>query len=188
MVKDALGLFLGSGQCPDRHDSHTRGYVHLGLEGFFDQLAGLFKVYAAFCLGSDQDHVLIDLIVVCDIDVVLAGYAVNLAEQFLYLTREHIYAVYFEHIVASAADDIQARMLGSAGAFTRDDAGEVVGTEADERSAFLDQGGDNDLTLFTVFYRFTGNRIDDLDVQIIIPVMHTGLFVLYLQLMPMPGP
>ena len=44
---------------------------------------------------------------------------------------------------------------------------------ADKRCSFFDQGGNDDFSEFSVRKYFTGYRVDDLNVNIIIPVVHT---------------
>ena len=52
---------------------------------------------------------------------VLTWNSIHECKQLLNLTWEHIYAVYLEHIVTSALDDIKSRMFSSAWTLTRND-------------------------------------------------------------------
>ncbi len=122
MVKYTLRLLLRTGQCSEGNHRHARRYIHLGLEGFADLQSCLFKVHSALSLNRDQDHIFIDLIIMGNVDIILTLYAVDLSEQLFHLAREHIHAVYLEHVIASTADDVQSRMFRSAGAFAGDDA------------------------------------------------------------------
>lgn len=138
---------------------------------------GFFEADTSFCLAGDEHDVFVDLVIVCDVDVVLAGYTVHLREKFLDLAREHIDAVYLEHVVASTLDNVNTRVLlasltVAAGRYnTRD----IVCTETDERSPLLDKCCDYDLALFSVRHGLAGLRIDDLNVNIIIPIMDCRL-------------
>ncbi len=169
MIEDALGLFLGPGQSTHGYHGDPGCDVHLGFEGFFDEFACLFEADTSLRFCGDEDHVLVDLVIMGDVDVVIAGYAVDLAQQLFYLAGEHVHAVYLEHVIASATDDVQSGIFGSAGALPGNDAGQVVGPETKEGCPFLYQGGDNDLAFLSVFHVLSGDGIDDLDIEIIIP-------------------
>ena len=102
MIEHALGLFLRTRESADGDDNDLGGDGHLGLEENLDGLGGLVKADATLRLDGEHDDVAVLFLIMGDIDLVLAGYAVYRAEDLLDLTGEHIDAVHLEHIVRSA--------------------------------------------------------------------------------------
>ena len=107
------------------------------------------------------------------VNLVFAGNPIEGPQDFLKLSWEHVDPVNLEHVVASSLNNIEARIFASAAAPARNDSGNVVGTESDERRSLLLQCGYYDFTLLTVRQGFAGNRVDYLDVEIVIPVVDT---------------
>ena len=107
-----------------------------------------------------------------DANLVLAGQLRELLEDFLNLLREYIDALDFHHVISTPGNHIDARVLAATLAIPRNNPGHIVGTVADQRRPFLHQGGDDNLAPLPVSHRLQGNRVDDFQINIIIPVMH----------------
>ena len=87
--------------------------------------------------------------------------------------REHVDAMNLHHVIGTAGEGVDARMLVMAArALTGDDTRQVVRAEADERCALLLQRGEDDLAPFAVGYGFARLRVDDLEVDVVAPHMH----------------
>ena len=112
-----------------------------------------------------------------DTDLVLAGELRERSQDLLDLLREHVYALDLHHVVGTAHDGVDPRIFASARTFTRNDTGHVVRTETDERRALLDQRRNDDLAPLAVRHIFARLRIDDLQIDVIIPVVHAALIV-----------
>ena len=107
-----------------------------------------------------------------DTDLVFAGDLGELVQYFLNLGREYVDTFDLHHVICAALDDIDAGPAASAGALLGNDPGEVVSPVTDQGSALLDQGRDDDLAPLSVRKRLEGNGINDLQIEIIIPVVH----------------
>ena len=107
-----------------------------------------------------------------DTNLVLAGSALALRDDFLDLGREYIDTLDLHHIIGAALNDIDARVCSAACALARDDAGQVVCAVTDERSSFLHERCDDNLAPLAVRQVLSGLRIDDLEVNIVVPDMH----------------
>ena len=110
-------------------------------------------------------------------NLVLAGDLLKCSQNLLDLVWEYIDAFNLHHVIGSAHDNINAWELAAAGASAGDNTGQVMGTIANQRSAFLDQCGNDDLADLAVRQIFAGNRVDDLQVDIVIPVVHSAVFL-----------
>ena len=92
-------------------------------------------------------------------------------EDLLDLAREEVDALDLDHVVRAALDRVEARELAAARAVARQDAREVVRAEADERRALFAQRRDDDLAPLAVGQVLTRLRVDDLDVDEVVPVV-----------------
>ena len=112
-----------------------------------------------------------------DADLVLAGEFGEGSQDLFDLLGEYIDALDLHHVVASACDHIDAGELASARALARNDPGKVVSAETDERRALLDKRRDDDLAPLAVGDVLTRCRIDDLQINIVVPVVHSGVIL-----------
>ena len=110
-----------------------------------------------------------------NINIVLTGHTIYQSQQFFYLAWEHVYTMNLEHVIASSLDDIQSWISSAAIALSRNNAGNIMGTETDQRCSLFYQCSNDDLTFFAVRHRLSCLWINDLNIKIIIPVMHARL-------------
>lgn len=175
MVEDSFGLFLGAGEGADGYDYDLGRNAQLGFKDILNRFGGLFKINASLSLHGQEDDITVLFGVVGDVYFVFARNAVNRAEKLLDLAREHIYAVNLEHIVGAAFYNVEPRVRTSAGTFARDNPRQIVCAESEQRSALLNKGGDNDFAFLAVGYILTCFGVDNLDVEKIVPAVHTSL-------------
>ena len=107
-----------------------------------------------------------------DTDLVLAGQFGECSQDLFDLFGEYIDALDLHHVVTSSGDRVDAGEFAAAGALAGNDPGQVVCAETNERSAFLDQCRDDDLSPLSVGHVFAGCRVNDLQIQIVIPIVH----------------
>ena len=108
-----------------------------------------------------------------DTDLVFAGRLVREgSDDLLNLCREYVDALDFHHVIGTTFDDVDEGVGAAAGAFARNDTGKVMRTVTDERCAFFHESRDDDFAPLAVREDLAGLRINDLEVDVVIPDMH----------------
>ena len=170
LVDDALGFLLAAREEAKFDDVDERREADAALHGLGNLLLERLEVVGA--VGLHVDAHAVAPVEVRDADLVFAGKLGEEAEDFLDLLREDVDALDLHHVVAAPGDDVDAREPAAAGAGAGDDPREVVGAEADEGRPLLDEGGDDDFAGFAVGDVLAGRGVDDLEVEVVVPVVH----------------
>ena len=112
-----------------------------------------------------------------DHHLVFAAHALHIAQGFVDLSRENVHALHLHHIVGATQDHAHARIRAAARAFSGNGAGQIVRAIADERRAFLLQGGDHQFANGALGHGLAGFGIDDFKIHIVIEHMHAAVLV-----------
>ena len=124
-------------------------------------------------LGA-HEHALAGAVAV-DLDPVLAGGPLDLAQHVLDVGGEEHHTPGFDHVVAAAAQAGDAGVGAAARARRGVQRGEVPGAVAQERRGLLAQGGHHQLALDPGAHRLERGRVDDLDEEVVGPHVHPGV-------------
>ena len=108
-----------------------------------------------------------------DTDLIFAGRLVREgSDDLLNLCREYVDALDLHHVIGTTLDDVDEGVGAAAGAFARNDTGKVMRAVADERCAFFHESRDDDFAPLAVREDLAGLRINDLEVDVVVPDMH----------------
>ena len=128
-------------------------------------------VRVAFLAFNGEEHVILGFLVAGELDLVFAAEFLVVADDVHDLAGIDIDAPEDDHVIGAAEDGAVAGEIQAAVALSGNDAGEVMGTVADERDSFLAERGDDhfaDLAVGQAFQRF---GIADFDNEAVGPVM-----------------
>ena len=151
-----------------------------GLEGGRNLGGYLVIRFRVVRVLLDLDRVLAGEILLKYADEVLAGDAVQLADDRLDITGEDVDGGDDEHVILAAVD-VDTAVGSAAGAGGVVDPADVAGAEPDQRAGVLAQGGEDQLAHLTGLEHFAGVNVHRLhedvvlgDVQAVLGFAHGG--------------
>ena len=108
-----------------------------------------------------------------DTNLIFAGNFRECFQNLLNLTWEYIDTFNLHHVISTSHDCIKTWEFASTRAFSRNDTWQVMSAVTDQRCTFFYKSRDDDFAKFSVRQDFSSYRINDFNVNVIVPVMHT---------------
>ena len=177
-INDAHGLALALRQGVLGHEADLRGDEDLVAQLAGDLPAECLEFGVVIDVEVFHLHVYDHGVIAVhglEGDEVVGGKLLELHQDGLDLDREDVDALEDDHVVAAALHAVEADMVASAGAFTRQDAGQVARAVAQQRHGLTLERGEHELTDLSVGNGLEGVGIDDFDDVVVLPDVHAVL-------------